>query len=128
MNNGRLRFGVQSQICTILQKVSLQLLRLVGTAPEAPADPGESDQTEPETPVPSTPLNPVEKLEEKVIVEIVPEEPAEPVVTSGDQIIIPDEEVPLADTPKTGDVSGLWAALNFLPLGGLAMLKKKKRK
>lgn len=43
-----------------------------------------------------------------------------------DLIEILDEEVPLADVPKTGDISALWAAMSLISLGGLAVLKKKR--
>ena len=38
-----------------------------------------------------------------------------------------DEEVPLADAPKTGDISGLWAAISLISLGGAAMLSIKHK-
>ena len=38
-----------------------------------------------------------------------------------------DEEVPLADAPKTGDISSLWAALSGLALGGLGLLNRKRK-
>lgn len=38
-----------------------------------------------------------------------------------------DEEVPLADAPKTGDISGLWAAVSLISLGGAAMLSVKRK-
>jgi len=38
-----------------------------------------------------------------------------------------DEEVPLADAPRTGDISGLWAAVSALSLAGAAYLSIKRR-
>ncbi len=38
--------------------------------------------------------------------------------TGDDGIIIPDEEVPLASAPKTGDATALWAAISLLALAG----------
>lgn len=38
-----------------------------------------------------------------------------------------DEEVPLADAPKTGDISGLWAAISLISLGGVALLNRKRK-
>ena len=63
-----------------------------------------------ETPVPLAPM---------------PEIPAEP-----DLEEILDEEVPLADVPKTGDASALWLALSALSgasLAGVSFLGRKKR-
>ena len=45
----------------------------------------------------------------------------EPVVT------IIDEPVPLAKAPKTGDLSGLWAVLSSLSLGGMGLLNRKRK-
>ncbi len=39
---------------------------------------------------------------------------------------IPDEEVPLANVPKTGDISMLWLVLSGLSAGGLMLLTRKK--
>ena len=41
-------------------------------------------------------------------------------------IIIEDEDVPLADAPKTGDISGVLAAISLLSFGGMVLLKKKE--
>ncbi|MBP3684426.1 MAG: Cys-Gln thioester bond-forming surface protein [Oscillospiraceae bacterium] len=38
-----------------------------------------------------------------------------------------DEDVALADAPKTGDISGLWAALTAISLGGIAVLSVKRK-
>lgn len=40
--------------------------------------------------------------------------------------VILDEEVPLADAPQTGDISGLWAAISLISLSGAALLSKKR--
>ena len=38
-----------------------------------------------------------------------------------------DEEVPLADAPLTGDLSGIWAVISGLSLGGMALLNRKRK-
>ena len=43
-----------------------------------------------------------------------------------DGYIILDEEVPLADAPKTGDISHLWAAMSLISLGGAVLMNRKK--
>lgn len=43
-----------------------------------------------------------------------------------DEVVILDEEVPLADTPKTGDITGILAILSALSAGGLLVLNRKK--
>lgn len=54
-------------------------------------------------------------------------EPADPVpLDLDDETEIPDEEVPLAAAPKTGDISLLWVALSGLSAGGLVMLNRKR--
>ena len=68
----------------------------------------------PEDPVPLTPIP-----EEPVI---IPEEP------EFEEIL--DEEIPLADVPKTSDASTLWLALSALSgtsLAGVSLLGRKKR-
>jgi len=37
-----------------------------------------------------------------------------------------DEEVPLADAPKTGDISALWAVISLVSLSGALMLIRKR--
>ena len=44
------------------------------------------------------------------------------------EIEIPDEEVPLADAPKTGDSAILWAAMSVLSGGGIVAINSKKTK
>ena len=48
-------------------------------------------------------------------------------VVQGGEIDIFDEEVPLADVPRTGDVSALWLALSGLASGGLVLLGRKRK-
>ena len=96
--------------------------------------------TVPETTVPSTTVPAVSEPEEVYIpmllgfdgeeIEIpdeeVPlaEEPEEP----SDEIEILDEDVPLADVPETGDISILWAAMSVLSGGGIVAINSKKTK
>ena len=49
-----------------------------------------------------------------------------PVVYSDELVDIPDEEIPLADVPKTGDLMSVWMILAGTSLGGLVLLGKKK--
>ena len=44
-----------------------------------------------------------------------------------DEVEIPDDEVPLADAPKTGDTSLLWLALCGLSGAGMLGLKRKRK-
>ena len=39
---------------------------------------------------------------------------------------IPEEDVPLADVPATGDISALWMALSALSGAGLVLTCKKR--
>ena len=74
----------------------------------------------------------LDKLEEKVIAEI--DEPQYPVNPTNDnfpiteELEILDEEIPLAQAPKTGDLSSLWAAISGLSLGGISLLNFKRKK
>ena len=45
------------------------------------------------------------------------------------EVEIPDEDVPLADVPNTGDGTGLWCVLGLMAGAGLAylFLEEKKR-
>lgn len=43
------------------------------------------------------------------------------------EIEIPDEEVPLAAAPKTGDISSLWGILSGLSAAGMFLLGRKRR-
>ena len=40
---------------------------------------------------------------------------------------IVDEKVPLAKAPKTGDLSGIWAVISGLSLGGISLLNRKRK-
>lgn len=40
---------------------------------------------------------------------------------------ITDEQVPLANAPKTGDLSHIWAVISGLSLGGIALLNRKRK-
>lgn len=44
-----------------------------------------------------------------------------------DLTTILDEDVALADAPKTGDMSALWAAISTISLGGMALLSVKRK-
>ena len=71
--------------------------------PTDPVDP--VDPVIPDEPTPETPVDP------EIPEEPVPEAPVD----------IPDE-TPLADVPKTGDISALWYGLTLLSGGGLVGL------
>ena len=43
------------------------------------------------------------------------------------RMVITDEAVPLAKAPKTGDLSGIWAVISGLSLGGAALLNRKRK-
>ena len=55
------------------------------------------------------------------------EEPTEDAVEEP-TIEIPDEEVPLAEAPETGDGTMLWAAVSLLSTCGFLGLNKKRKK
>lgn len=44
------------------------------------------------------------------------------------ELVIPDEEVPLAKVPVTGDNSAIWFALGVLSLAGMVLLNSKRKK
>ena len=48
-------------------------------------------------------------------------------VDEENDVPILDEEVPLAEAPKTGDVSALWAAISCLSLGGMVLLNRRSK-
>lgn len=50
----------------------------------------------------------------------MPEEPEEP---EEELVEIPDDDVPLADVPRTGDETGVWYVLALLAAGGLLVLR-----
>ena len=108
--------------------------------PTAPTNPGEFDRPAPNAPAKTERLEEaekLEKLEEKIIVEVPPVEPdPTPIEEYGIELygddspvdeIIPDEDVPLAVAPKTGDISALWAALSMFSLGGAGFLTRKRK-
>lgn len=109
---------------------------------EGPADPGHMD-----APVETQRLEHVsllDKLENLLhFVDPAPA-PADPIVITsydgGDEapvavrttnlkktVKIVDEKVPLAKAPNTGDLSGLWAVISGLSLGGITLLNKKRK-
>ena len=112
-------------------------------APEVVEEPGDTPiapiaPNAPKGPTLLERLNPAEHLKslmEKIIIEI-PTQPVPDVEPTNGDLPIPDygpvtildEEVPLANAPKTGDISGLWAALSFLSMGGMGLLNKKRKK
>ena len=78
----------------------------------------------------------LETIEEMDLVDI----PDEPVVLNDNfpvddgfdtdfafEVEIPDEEVPLAAAPKTGDISGLWSILSGISAAGMFLLGRKRR-
>ena len=95
-------------------------------APEVVEDPGQFDLEEPEKPEAVERLDyvdPLEKLNEKLIILFDDYEP-DPYF---DEIEIPDEEVPLAAAPKTGDMSSLWSVLSGLSAAGMFLLGRKRK-
>ena len=56
-----------------------------------------------------------------------PDDNDQPDITSDSYLIIPDEDVPLADVPVTGDMAILWAAISLFSGGGLILLNKKRK-
>ena len=53
-------------------------------------------------------------------------EPEVPLAPAPELEEILDEEVPLANVPKTGDASALWMALSALSGAGLFLVRKKR--
>ena len=108
---------------------------------DEPINPGPFNKTEPEAPKPTDRLDhaeKLEKLEEKEIFEVVeptPDPDPEPQdipqpyirIRNNGLIEIDDEEVPLADAPKTGDLSTLLLAMSMGSAGGMVMLNRKKK-
>lgn len=81
--------------------------------PPTPVDPI------PEEPTGGEPVDPIP----------VPEEPAEPATVDGDGLVeLPDEDVPLAEAPKTGDPMLIYAGMTLLSGAGLAYLSLGKKK
>ena len=44
----------------------------------------------------------------------------------GEGVVIPDEAVPLANAPETGDITLLWAAISLISLAAMVLLAKKR--
>ena len=98
--------------------------------PEVPAEPVPEVPAEP---VPEVPTEPVPE----VPAEPVPETPAEPepdypvevMTVDGDGLVeLPDEDVPLAAVPHTGDPMLIYAGITLLSGAGLAYLGLGKKK
>ena len=100
--------------------------------PEEPKTTSDEETVTVSTPVPEggTPV----ALDDEYPIE-EPTDPAPPASTnppvyydySDGSVEIPDEDVPLADVPKTGDLSFLWAAISLLSAGSAIALTKKRR-
>ena len=79
-----------------------------------PEEPVPTDPT-PEDPVPTDPAEPTQ--------------PAEPATVDGDGLVdLPDEDVPLAEVPHTGDPMLVYAGMTLLSGAGLAYLGLGKKK
>ena len=55
------------------------------------------------------------------------EAPAVRTTTLKKTVKIVDEKIPLAKAPQTGDLSGIWAVISGLSLGGISLLNKKRK-
>lgn len=53
--------------------------------------------------------------------------PAAAKTTLKKTVKIVDEKVPLAKAPKTGDLSGIWAVISGMSLGGISLLNRKRK-
>ena len=124
---------------------------------DEPVKPDDFDQKAPEAPVETEKLEHANKLDElnkKIVVTynppapgggggggggtiIIPEEPIplepapQPEPQPEPEVEIPDEDVPLANIPKTGDTSALWMALSALSgigLAGMLFLGRNKKR
>ena len=112
---------------------------------DRPNRPEDYEGKAPEAPKPTVRLDTLEKLYDKVIVTWTPEDPT-PGETPEDPspwaipapyyeveeendgpVRILDEAVPLAAAPRTGDISGLWAAISAASLAGMAWLGLKRK-
>ena len=69
---------------------------------------------------------PAQKDPEETKPETEPKEETPEIVTVDTEIEIPDEDVPLASAPKTGDISALWIALSSVSAAGMILLGKKR--
>ncbi len=109
---------------------------------DGPEDPGTFHNLGPEAPQPTARLEHAEKLTplaEKVIAEVIPSDPETPDTPDvpdapggeepGDlpEPSTPREVPPRAAAPKTGDLSGLWAAISGLSLGAMGLLNRKRK-
>ena len=91
----------------------------------------------PSDPITVQHLEHVEKLNKlEDLLYFVEEAPThyEPVINNEDPVSVKllsnvkYENIPLADVPKTGDLSGIWAMISGLSLGGVALLNRKRKK
>jgi len=105
-----------------------------GKRPDAPTyDPGEFDREKPDEAIKVERLehiDPLQKLNEKLI--ILFDDPTVPVLLNDDFVVdfeieIPDEEVPLAAAPETGDISSLWGILSGFSAAGMFLLGRKRK-
>ena len=100
------------------------------TDPTDPSDPGKpSDPTEPSKPN----ENPDGEQEPDNNVIIVTDTKKAEATAANDGDLdkkpdVPDEAVPLAKAPVTGDISGLWLALSGLSGGGMLLNNRKRKK
>ena len=82
---------------------------------------GQGEETKkPEVPLPETPIEEPE----------VPLAPLSETPIEEPEVEIPEEKVPLADAPETGDTTALWLAMTALSgcgLAGVSLLGRKKR-
>ena len=101
-----------NEITVVTDEETVKVKEPVDPKPVDP-NPTEPESNDPEQPTKDDPA------------ELVPQDT--PAAQAGDgEIEIADEEVPLADAPKTGDVSAIWIALSSLSAGGMIVLGKKR--
>ena len=109
---------------------------MIVTAVEPEPEPTPAPESTP-TPAPAPESTPAPAPAPTPTPESEPASAPEPAVASDDgiavaafdgEIEIPDEEVPLADAPETGDSAILWAAMSLLSAGGFIGLNKKRKK
>ena len=100
------------------------------TDPTDPSDPGKpSDPTEPSKPN----ENPDGEQEpDNDVIIVTDTKKAEATATNDGDLDkkpdVPDEAVPLAKAPVTGDISGLWLALSSLSGSGMLLINRKRKK
>lgn len=93
-----------------------------------------TEPTKPSTPEePTKPVKPTEPKDPTEPTKPGKDDPGHPPAPQNDDfpieepvLEIPDEEVPLANVPKTGDISLIWAICSGLSAGGLILLNRKK--